>query len=348
VIHDSLSGPDAIHPVCFRGATDPAGSPANQVGAGKLWLDESVTPWVVRIRNAANSDWEQITIADHGQLGGLADDDHPQYARVTLVDAKGDLLVGTAADTLARVVVGSNGQVLTADSTATQGVAWADMSPSLTNPMTAAGDIITGIAGGVPDRLAIGATGKVLGVASGALAWIDQTGGMANPMTTAEDIIKAGTSGTPTRLAKGADGTVLSVTAGVVGWTAPPAPTPADEYGALEFTFGDGVSAIVAASEPAQFVELPFDATITRATILADVSGSIVVDVQVTDYVGWPADAGDSICAAAKPTLAGATKSQDATLTGWDTTIVRGRYMRVEVISAATCRRVLLSLAVEA
>ena len=43
----------------------------------------------------------------------------------SLIDAKGDLLVGTANDTAARLGVGSNGQVLTADSTQTAGVKWA-------------------------------------------------------------------------------------------------------------------------------------------------------------------------------------------------------------------------------
>jgi hypothetical protein len=44
----------------------------------------------------------------------------------SVVDAKGDLLVGTAADTVARLAVGvTNGHVLTADSTETLGVKWA-------------------------------------------------------------------------------------------------------------------------------------------------------------------------------------------------------------------------------
>jgi hypothetical protein len=45
--------------------------------------------------------------------------------RKSLVDAKGDLLAGTANDTVARVAVGTNGQVLTADSAQTAGVKWA-------------------------------------------------------------------------------------------------------------------------------------------------------------------------------------------------------------------------------
>jgi hypothetical protein len=43
----------------------------------------------------------------------------------TIFDAKGDLIAATAADTASRLAVGSNGQVLTADSTEATGVKWA-------------------------------------------------------------------------------------------------------------------------------------------------------------------------------------------------------------------------------
>jgi hypothetical protein len=46
----------------------------------------------------------------------------------TIVDAKGDLLVGTAADTPGRLAVGTNGQVLTAASTTGTGLTWATPS----------------------------------------------------------------------------------------------------------------------------------------------------------------------------------------------------------------------------
>jgi hypothetical protein len=51
----------------------------------------------------------------------------------TIVDAKGDLIGATAADTPARLAVGTNGQVLTADSTAATGLAWATASSGSTN-----------------------------------------------------------------------------------------------------------------------------------------------------------------------------------------------------------------------
>lgn len=55
------------------------------------------------------------------------------YISKTTVNAKGDILAATADDTVTRLAVGSNGQVLTADSTTATGIKWA----AVTNEVTA-------------------------------------------------------------------------------------------------------------------------------------------------------------------------------------------------------------------
>lgn len=46
----------------------------------------------------------------------------------SLVDAKGDLVSATADNTPARIAVGTDGKFLTADSTQSTGLNWADVS----------------------------------------------------------------------------------------------------------------------------------------------------------------------------------------------------------------------------
>jgi hypothetical protein len=61
----------------------------------------------------------------------------------TIVDAKGDLLVGTADDTIGRIAVGTNDYVLTADSTASTGVKWAAVSTGIPSQTSNSGKFLT-------------------------------------------------------------------------------------------------------------------------------------------------------------------------------------------------------------
>ena len=65
--------------------------------------------------------------------GGASGDVTITNSMATAIDAKGDLIGGTGADTFARLAVGTNGQVLTADSAAATGLAWATASSGSTN-----------------------------------------------------------------------------------------------------------------------------------------------------------------------------------------------------------------------
>ena len=53
-----------------------------------------------------------------------AADPHTAYILKSLIDAKADLITATAADTPARLAVGSNNLILTADSSETTGLRW--------------------------------------------------------------------------------------------------------------------------------------------------------------------------------------------------------------------------------
>ena len=94
------------------------------------------------------------------------------------------------------------------------------------------------------------------------------------------------------------------------------------------------------------FIEVPYACTINQVTLLADQSGSIVIDVWKDTYTNYPPTVADTITASAKPTISTATKSQDATLTGWTTSIAAGDIIGFNVDSITTCTRVHLILKV--
>ena len=94
------------------------------------------------------------------------------------------------------------------------------------------------------------------------------------------------------------------------------------------------------------FIPIPFACTITAARLLADQSGSIVVDVWKDAYANYPPTDADSITASAPPTITTAAKSEDTTLTGWTTAIAAGDILGFNVDSVTTHERVTLELEV--
>jgi hypothetical protein len=79
----------------------------------------------------------------------------------TEIDAKGDLIVGTGADTFARLAVGTNGHTLVADSSVSPtGLKWA-VDP-VADVVTTKGDILAATAADTLTRLGVGANNTVL------------------------------------------------------------------------------------------------------------------------------------------------------------------------------------------
>lgn len=114
--------------------------------------------------------------------------------------------------------------------------------------------------------------------------------------------------------------------------------------GTIGCTFDGGGAAIVAGSQAE--VVVPYDCTITKATLLADQIGSIVIDVWKDTYTNYPPNISDSITAAAAPTISGAVKSQDSTLTGWTTAITAGDVVKFNVYSCSVIERATILLEV--
>lgn len=109
--------------------------------------------------------------------------------------------------------------------------------------------------------------------------------------------------------------------------------------------FDGGGSALVVGTKV--YVSVPFDCIITEVVALADVSGSVVVDVWKDTYTNYPPTDADSITASAPVTISSATKSTDATLTGWTKTVTAGDIIAFNVDSCSTITKLNVQLIVE-
>jgi hypothetical protein len=94
-----------------------------------------------------------------------------------VLTAKGDIYAATAAATPARLGVGTDGQVLKANSATATGLEWAADSTGMSNPMTTTGDIIYSSPGSTPVRRGIGSNGQILTVSGGVPTWATPAGG---------------------------------------------------------------------------------------------------------------------------------------------------------------------------
>jgi hypothetical protein len=108
----------------------------------------------------------------------------------------------------------------------------------------------------------------------------------------------------------------------------------------LNFVIDGGGSAITTGKKGVVVVDGDF--TVTGWTIIADQSGSIVVDVNRATYTNFPTTA--SIAGSELPTLSSTQKNEDLTLTTWTTTLSARDVLEFEVDSASTVTRVTVAL----
>lgn len=120
---------------------------------------------------------------------------------------------------------------------------------------------------------------------------------------------------------------------GNLGPTGPTGPGNA----AIGYVF-DGQDNTIVTGVAGTGLQVQFGCTINSVTLLANQTGSIVIDIWKDTYANYPPTVADSICASAKPTITSSNKSTDSTLTGWTTTINSGDvlYFNVDSCNAIT------------
>lgn len=119
-------------------------------------------------------------------------------------------------------------------------------------------------------------------------------------------------------------------------------PTGSGQIYKVGITIDGGGSAITTGVKG--YASCPKTGTIVRARMMADQSGSAVIDVWKDTFANYPPTNADSITAAAPPTLSAQDHSDDTTLTGWTTAVTAGDVLGFNVDSAATITRLTLEL----
>ena len=124
---------------------------------------------------------------------------------------------------------------------------------------------------------------------------------------------------------------------GTKGFHSISAPTTS---GSISFQIGNGIDPIDN-SIVIPAVVVPKGATVTKWEVIADASGSIVVNIQKTTYgaLSFASIAGSDL-----PTLTTQQKNTSSALTGWTTVITAEDYLKAVVLSATTVKQVTVTI----
>lgn len=159
---------------------------------------------------------------------------------------------------------------------------------------------------------------------------IDDTGNISTGGLTLTGTLTAGGS-------TGTAGQVLQSTASGVQWTTSPVPNNLGSFGVTIDGEGSPITSGIKG-----YITIPYNCTIASWTILADVVGSIVIDIWKDTYANYPPTVEDSIAGTEKPFLNTAIKNQDVSLSSWNTSVLAGDIIGFNVESANTVTKVTL------
>lgn len=131
--------------------------------------------------------------------------------------------------------------------------------------------------------------------------------------------------------------------AGVAGPIGPQGPAGPTGFSTLLFTIdGEGVAPNTGVYGK---VIVPYACTLVSWQLLADQSGSAILDVQKTTYTNFPAGFA-SITGSDKPTLSAVQKNENLILSAWSTALNAGDVLQFVLNSIATLTQLNLVLTV--
>ena len=166
-------------------------------------LNPETTLGDISFRSATSNVNTKLAIGSSGQVltvaAGVpswATSDDANAIQNAIVDAKGDIVAASAADTPARLAVGTDNYRLIAASAETTGLKY--VADTQNTVIDAAGDLVYGTAADTLGRLAIGTAGQVLKVNSGATAPEWGAAGGASGLTLVQRSTFSNVAGTTT------------------------------------------------------------------------------------------------------------------------------------------------------
>lgn len=117
----------------------------------------------------------------------------------------------------------------------------------------------------------------------------------------------------------------------------------------LEFIIDGGAGGVLTVG-PHGYLQVPFNCLINQVNLLADQTGSVVVDIWKSSFANFNPPShpaiGDSITGSSKPTITAGTSYQDTVLSGWTTGITAGDVLGYTINSASVIQRLTISLKV--
>lgn len=300
----------------------------------------------IQIKTSASGS-AAVTIPN-GTTGFIYSDDTDFFNAITSLQ-NATITGGTISGLSSPIPVASGGTGGATDTAARANLVAA--KSGINNDITALTGLVTPIpiTGGGTNAINANAARANLGAAaSGANSDITSLTGLTTPLSLSQ-------GGTGSNITAAAGGVPYS-TAGAIVLTAPgtsgqllrsngaSAPAWASQSTAVSLVV-DGNGAPFSTGVKA-YLQIPFAATITAVTLLADQTGSVVVDIWKDTYANFPPTVADTICAAAKPTITASNKYTDSTLAGWTTSIAANDILAFNIDSVTSITRLTISLTV--